>query len=122
MLAIAWGAFCSSPLLGSPWQPGPVDLPFDPTVRLGTLPNGLRYAIMPNHNPQNRISLRLLVSVGSLDEQDNQRGLAHFIEHMAFRGTKQYPKNTLVPTLEKMGMELGPDTAAFTSYDFTVYQ
>lgn len=77
---------------------------------------------MPNQNPKDRVSLRLLVSVGSLYEQDNQRGLAHFIEHMAFRGTRRYPKSTLVPTLEKLGMELGPDTAAFTSYNFTVYQ
>ena len=105
----------------SPWVDLPGDLPEDPAIKFGTLPNGLRYAIRPNAEPKDRISLRLLVSAGSLVERDDERGLAHFVEHMAFRGTKAYPQDTLVTTLERSGIGLGPDNTAFTSYDYTVY-
>ena len=105
----------------TPWVDQPGDLPPDPAIKFGTLPNGLRYAIRPNAEPKDRISLRLLVSAGSLVERDDERGLAHFIEHMAFRGTKAYPQDSLVTALERHGIGLGPDNTAFTSYDYTVY-
>jgi zinc protease len=105
----------------APWPKVQSDLPPDPAVRWGTLPNGLRYAILPNAEPKDRVSLRLLVSVGSLHERDDERGLAHFIEHMAFRGTRAHPAGSIVATLQRLGMGLGPDNTAFTNYNYTIY-
>ncbi len=115
------GLLATLAVRAAPWVDEPGDLPPDPAIRSGRLPNGLRYAIRPNAEPKDRVSLRLLVSAGSLVERDDERGLAHFIEHMAFRGTKAYPQDSLVTTLERHGIGLGPDNTAFTSYDFTVY-
>ena len=98
------------------------DLPPDPAARYGALPNGLRYVIRPNHEPKDRASLRLLVQSGSLEEQENQRGLAHFLEHMAFNGSTHYAPGTLVEYFQRLGMSFGGDTNAYTSYDQTVYQ
>lgn len=111
----------SSRAVAAPWSELTSDLPADPGVRWGVLPNGLRYAIMPNHEPKGRVSLRLLVSAGSLHETDDERGLAHFIEHMAFRGTQAYPRGALVPALEHAGIALGPDNTAFTTGSYTIY-
>jgi zinc protease len=97
------------------------DLPADPAARFGVLPNGLRYVIYPNKEPQGRASLRLLVLAGSLHEQENQRGLAHFLEHMAFNGSKHYAPGTLVEFFQRMGMSFGGDTNASTSFDRTQY-
>src|SRR3954466_15680281 len=97
------------------------DLKADPSVRFGTLPNGLRYAVMPNREPQGRASMRLFVNVGSLKENDDQRGLAHFLEHMAFNGSSHYPPGTLVEFFQRMGMSFGGDTNANTNFDRTVY-
>ncbi|HEX2853566.1 MAG TPA: insulinase family protein [Opitutaceae bacterium] len=97
------------------------DLKPDPSVRFGTLPNGLRYAVMPNHEPKGRASLRLFVNTGSLHENDNQRGIAHFLEHMAFNGSTHYAAGTLVEFFQRMGMSFGGDTNASTSFDHTVY-
>src|SRR3954462_6142133 len=97
------------------------DLKADPSVRFGTLPNGLRYAVMPNREPQGRASMRLFVNVGSLNENEDQRGLAHFLEHMAFNGSSHYPPGTLVEFFQRMGMSFGGDTNASTSFDHTVY-
>ena len=105
----------------APWSGVTSDLPPDPSVRWGTLPTGLRYAVMPNAEPKGRVSLRLLVAAGSLHESDDEQGLAHFIEHMAFRGTKAYPRGALVPALEHAGIALGPDNTAFTTNSFTIY-
>lgn len=109
------------PLAAAPWSTATSDLPPDPNVRWGVLPNGLRYAVMPNHEPKGRVSLRLLVSAGSLHERDDERGLAHFVEHMAFRGTAAYPRGALVPALEHAGIALGPDNTAFTTSRYTIY-
>ena len=117
LLALA----AAGPATAAPWADLPSDLPPDPAVRSGTLPNGLRYFIRPNAEPKDRVSLRLLVSVGSLQEQDDERGLAHFLEHMAFRGTAAFPNNQLMTTLERHGIGLGPDNTAFTAYDYTIY-
>ncbi|MBI5771747.1 MAG: insulinase family protein [Verrucomicrobia bacterium] len=97
------------------------DLKPDPAVKFGTLPNGLRYAVRQNAEPKGRASLRLLVLAGSFHEQDDQRGLAHFLEHMAFNGSTHYPPGTLVEYLQRMGMSFGADTNANTGFDRTLY-
>jgi len=96
-------------------------LPMDPRVKMGILPNGLKYYIMKNAEPKNRAQLRLMVKVGSVLENDEQRGLAHFMEHMNFNGTKNFPKNELVNFLQKSGVRFGADLNAYTSFDETVY-
>src|SRR6185437_6799510 len=97
-------------------------LPFDPAVTVGTLSNGMRYYIRENHKPEKRAELRLVVNAGSVLENENQRGLAHMVEHMAFRGTKLFEKNQISSYLESVGMRYGPDINAFTSFDETVYE
>ena len=98
------------------------DLRADLAIRFGTLPNGMRYAVMANHEPKSRASLRLLVLSGSFEENENQRGLAHFLEHMAFNGSTHYAPGTLVEKLQRLGMGFGADTNASTSFDHTIYQ
>jgi zinc protease len=105
-----------------PFPQAASDLPPDPAAHFGTLPNGLRYVIRPNHEPKDRASLRLLVLSGSLEENDNQRGLAHFLEHMAFNGSTHYAPGTLVEYFQRLGMSFGGDTNAYTSFDHTAYQ
>src|SRR5215207_1021835 len=97
-------------------------LPRDPRVAVGTLPNGIRYYIRRNAKPEQRAELRLVVNAGSILEDDDQRGLAHFLEHMAFNGTARFPKNQLVSYLESVGMRFGPDINASTSFDETIYE
>jgi zinc protease len=96
-------------------------IPVDPAVRSGQLPNGLRYLIRRNTRPENRVSLRLAVDVGSLQEEDNQRGLAHFLEHMAFNGTRNFKPGELITFLESIGARFGPHVNASTSFDETIY-
>src|ERR1700741_3771578 len=97
-------------------------LPVDPDVIIGKLPNGLTYYIRKNTEPKNRADLYLVNKAGSVLETDDQRGLAHFTEHMAFNGTRDFPKNELVNYLQKAGVKFGADLNAFTSFDETVYQ
>jgi zinc protease len=87
----------------------------------GTLPNGLRYFILENRMPENRANLALVVNAGSVLEKDDERGLAHFVEHLAFNGTSRFPGNELVDYLRSLGMRFGADTNAYTSYNETVY-
>lgn len=96
-------------------------LPIDSLVTVGQLDNGLRYVIRKNQKPENRVELRLVVDAGSVLEDENQQGLAHFTEHMAFNGTKNFAKQELVDYLELIGMRFGPDLNAYTSFDETVY-
>ena len=96
-------------------------LPLDPAIRAATLPNGLTYFIRKNGRPENRVSLRLAVKAGSIEEADDQRGLAHFLEHMAFNGTAHFKPGELVQYLESVGARFGPHVNAYTSYDETVY-
>ena len=96
-------------------------IPFDAAVRRGTLPNGLKYYIRSNGKPEKRAELRLVINAGSILEDEDQRGLAHFVEHMAFNGTKNFEKQELVEYLERIGMRFGPDINAYTSFDETVY-
>ena len=97
------------------------EVPLDPAVRLGTLENGFTYYIRKNSKPESRAEMRLVVNVGSVVEKENERGIAHFCEHMAFNGTEHFPKHELVSTLQSMGVVFGPDLNAFTSMDRTVY-
>lgn len=96
-------------------------LPTDPRVRVGTLPNGLRYYIRQNSEPEKRAELRLVVNAGSVLEDDDQLGLAHFVEHTAFNGTTNFRKNELVSWLESIGVRFGADLNAGTGFDETVY-
>jgi zinc protease len=105
-----------------PFPQAESDLKADPAARFGTLPNGLRYVVLSNHEPKNRASLRLLVLAGSFEETESQRGLAHFLEHMAFNGSTHYAPGTLVEKLQRLGMGFGADTNASTSFDRTLYQ
>ena len=97
-------------------------LPVDNNVIVGKLPNGLTYYIRANAEPKNRAQLYLVNKVGSVLETDAQQGLAHFTEHMAFNGTKDFPKNQLVDYLQKSGVKFGADLNAATNFDETVYQ
>ncbi|MEO6002127.1 MAG: insulinase family protein [Opitutus sp.] len=97
------------------------DLRPDPAAHFGALPNGLTYVVYPNHEPKARASLRLLVRAGALNEKEEQRGLAHFLEHMAFNGSTHYAPGTLVEFFQRMGMSFGGDTNASTGFDRTVY-
>jgi zinc protease len=97
-------------------------IPLDPAVRTGKLPNGFTYYIRKNVEPKNRVTLYLANKIGSIMEADDQLGLAHFMEHMGFNGTKNFPKNDLVNYLQKTGVRFGADLNAYTSFDETVYQ
>ena len=97
-------------------------VPVDPQITVGRFPNGLRYYVRVNHKPEHRAELRLVVNAGSVLEDDNQRGLAHFVEHMAFNGTTHYPKQQIIAFMQAIGMQFGPSINAFTSFDETVYQ
>lgn len=104
------------------WPHEASDLPADDDVRYGVLDNGMRYAILVNDTPTDAAALRLIFDAGSLAEADHQRGLAHFIEHMAFNGTTNVPEGEMVPLLERYGLAFGPDTNAFTGRDVVGYQ
>jgi zinc protease len=96
-------------------------LPLDPNVKMGKLSNGLTYYIRKNTRPEKKVELRLVVNTGSILEDDDQQGLAHFTEHMAFNGTKNFKKNELVSYLQSIGVEFGADLNAYTGFDETVY-
>src|SRR5438045_4130812 len=96
-------------------------IPFDTAVRTATLPNGLKYFVRQNTRPAKRLSLRLAVKAGSLFEADDQQGLAHLIEHMAFNGSAHFKPSELVSYFESVGARLGPHVNAYTSFDETVY-
>ncbi len=96
-------------------------LPVDPKIKIGKLDNGLVYYIRQNNKPENRAELQIVIKAGSILEDDNQAGLAHFIEHMCFNGTKNFPKNELIEFLETTGMRFGADVNANTGFDRTYY-
>src|SRR6516165_11925502 len=96
-------------------------MPSDPDALVGTLPNGLRFYVRANAKPAHRAELRLVVKAGSVLEDDDQQGLAHFVEHMEFEGTRHFPKQGLVDFLSSLGLGIGPDANAETSYDDTQY-
>lgn len=96
-------------------------IPTDPNVKIGKLANGLTYYIQNNGKPEDKLELRLAIKAGSILETDEQQGLAHFIEHMNFNGTKNFEKNELVDYLQSIGVKFGADLNAYTSFDETVY-
>ena len=103
-------------------EPQPdADLAFDPKVVRGTLSNGLSYYIRHNEEPQGRAQISLAVKAGSVHETDDQQGLAHFVEHMAFNGTERFAKQEIVEYLESIGSTFGPDLNARTGFDDTLY-
>ncbi|MFN7984737.1 MAG: insulinase family protein [Vicinamibacterales bacterium] len=124
---LAFAGLVATPLLAQAPQPaGPPlslqeQIPLDAAVRTGTLPNGLRYFIRENGRPEKRVALRLAVKAGSLYEADDQQGLAHLIEHMAFNGSAHFKPGELVSYFETHGARLGPHVNAYTSFDETVY-
>ena len=103
------------------WAQTTSDIPADSNVRFGVLPNGMRYAVMRNATPPGQASFRLRIDAGSLMENEDQLGLAHFMEHMAFNGTTNVPENDLLRILERLGLAFGADTNASTGFDQTVY-
>ena len=123
-LRSAFIALLLAPLLAfaADFAHGTSDLPADPGIHWGRLGNGLRYAILHNQEPKGRVSARLAVQVGSVYENENQRGLAHFLEHMAFNGSRHFPSADVVEFFQRLGMEFGGDTNASTGFDRTIYQ
>ena len=117
--------FAAMPLIAqqpaTPAVPLTQQLPVDPAVRMGTLPNGMRYYIRRNGRPEKRAELRLVVNAGSVLEDEDQLGLAHFLEHTAFNGTTNFRKNELVSYLESIGVRFGADLNAMTGFDETIY-
>ena len=104
------------------WNFAPSDVAVDPNIVFGVLPNGMKYALMKNSTPKDSVSMRLRFDVGSFAEADDQRGLAHFLEHMAFNGSTNVPEGEMVKLLERKGLAFGADTNASTGFDETVYQ
>jgi zinc protease len=123
VLAGAWlvGAQQQPPQPPAPTIPLDQPVPFDSRITVGYLPNGLRYYIRANSRPVQRAELRLVVNVGSVVEDSDQVGLAHFVEHMAFNGSEHFEKQDLIRFMESIGMRLGPGVNADTSFDETVY-
>ena len=101
--------------------PAAEKLPTDERIKTGTLANGVKWMFRHHENPPQKMALLVHVSTGSLNETEEQRGLAHFLEHMAFNGTENFKPGELIPYFESIGMEFGPDLNAFTSFDQTVY-
>lgn len=104
------------------WPSERSDLEPDPDISRGTLPNGMRYVIYPNNEPEDRVAMYLNIKAGSFHETDDQRGVAHFLEHMLFNGTTHFPPGELVKFFQSIGMSFGGDTNAHTSFDETVYK
>jgi zinc protease len=120
-LALAAGSCVAAETLPA-WPQAASDIKPDPAVRFGVLPNGMRYAIMRNATPAGQTSLRLRIGSGSLEESDAQQGLAHVLEHMAFKGSTHVPTGEMLKILERNGLAFGPDTNASTGWTQTVYQ
>jgi zinc protease len=107
---------------GPVWPQVSSDVPADPSVLFGVLPNGMRYAIKKNTTPAHQVSLRLRIAAGSIDETDSEQGIAHFLEHLAFRGSRNFPDGAAIKTLESLGLSFGADLNAATYPDRTVYK
>ncbi|MFC7335746.1 M16 family metallopeptidase [Haloferula chungangensis] len=103
------------------WPQDKSDIPADPKAVFGSLDNGMRYIILPNAEPPKRLSLRLHIAAGSLMEAEDQRGVAHFLEHMVFNGSKNFTPAELIPRMQRLGIAFGAHVNAYTSFDETVY-
>lgn len=117
---VAIAGFACMPAVVRAQQMPPV--PVDKEVRIGKLDNGLTYYIRHNEYPKNQVDFYIAQKVGSILEEDDQRGLAHFLEHMCFNGTKNFPGNSMVKWLESVGVKFGYNLNAYTSIDETVYR
>jgi zinc protease len=120
-LAAAEGALAQTGAEKPAWAHLASDIAPDPAVTYGVLPNGMRYALLPNRLPADAISMRLAFDFGSLHEAEDEQGLAHFIEHMAFNGSRNVPEGEMVRILERHGLAFGADTNAQTSQTHTTY-
>ena len=104
------------------WNFAASDVPVDPNIVFGVLPNGMKYALLKNSTPRDSVVIRMRFDVGSFAEADDQRGLAHFLEHMAFNGSKGVPEGEMIKLLERKGLAFGADTNASTGFDETIYK
>jgi len=111
----------AKPVEAEPWPQEASDIKPDAGATFGKLPNGFRYIVYPNTEPPNRVSMRLHVAAGSLMEADDQQGLAHFLEHMVFNGSKNFTSAELIPRMQRLGIAFGAHANAYTSFDETVY-
>ena len=111
-----------APAIQSAWPQDSSDLKPDPAIHFGVLPNGMRYALRRQTIPAGQTALRLRINAGSLMENDDQQGLAHFLEHMAFNGSKDVKEGEMIKILERLGLSFGGDTNASTSYSETIYK
>lgn len=118
-LWLALALLAAAPAAATPWPKG--DIAPDPMLRRGVLSNGMRYVIMPNHTPAGAVSVRFSIAVGSTYEAPAERGFSHFVEHMAFRGSKNFPDGELNRSLERLGLRFGADTNASTGQYATTY-
>ena len=118
---LATTAPAAQPAHTNGWGVALTDVTPDPSIRYGTLPNGMKYAIKRNAFPKGAAAVRLQFEFGSIGESAEERGLAHFIEHMAFNGSTNVPEGEMVKILERQGLKFGPDTNAMTGFDKTVY-
>jgi zinc protease len=126
-LAVSTGAAGAAPPAYAPaplndWPQAHSDIRADPAIRFAVLPNGMRYAIMKNATPKGEVAIRFRIGAGSLQETDAQQGLAHFLEHMAFRGSTHVPESEVWTGLQRLGMAIGADTSAYTTETQTFYQ
>lgn len=113
--------FTTLSLSHAQWPQDASDLKADPKANFGTLANGLKYVILPNDEPPGRASIRIYMDVGSLMEEEDQQGMAHYLEHMAFNGSRHFPGGEMVEYFQRLGMGFGADTNAHTSFKETVY-
>ena len=113
--------FSASAGASLPWPHDNTDLSPDPDIVFGALKNGVRYAVMPNGKPAKRVSMHLNVPIGSFHEDDKERGIAHFLEHLQFNGSTHFPPGELIKYFQRIGMEFGPDANAHTGFHETVY-
>ena len=114
-------ADAAPPVAAKPWPQEASDIKPDEGATFGKLPNGFRYIVYPNVEPPKRVSMRLHVAAGSLMEADDQQGLAHFLEHMVFNGSKNFTSAELIPKMQRLGIAFGAHANAYTSFDETVY-
>ncbi len=118
---IKWISFCTGMVVSCLLQAAPSPVDFLPGTVEGFLPNGLHYLVLSNAEPVHNVELRLIMRVGSVQENEHQKGAAHFLEHMAFAGTRHFPNRSMVEFLESLGMKYGRDINAVTGYDRTVF-
>ncbi len=112
----------AAPAPASQWARDKGDLPHDPDYIIGTLPNGMRYLVLRNYTPPRQVAMRMVIDAGSMQERSGEEGVAHFLEHLAFRGTELYPDGELNRQLENLGLQMGSDVNASTGPDRTTFQ